>query len=141
MERTFIMVKPDGVRRGLVGEILRRFEAKGMRIVGLKQVHPSRELAERHYDVHRDKPFFESVVQFITSGPVVAMVLEGPDAIALARLTMGKTRATEAAPGTIRGDFASTTEQNLVHGSDSPETAAAEIALWFRAEELIEEGN
>jgi nucleoside-diphosphate kinase len=137
MERTFVMVKPDGVKRGLVGEIIRRFEAKGLKLVGLKQVVPTRDLAEKHYAVHRDKPFFDSVVQFITSGPVVAMVLEGPDAIALSRLLMGKTRPTEAAPGTIRGDFANTTEQNLVHGSDSPETAKEEIGLWFIKEELL----
>ena len=137
MERTFVMVKPDGVRRGLTGEILRRFEAKGLRIVGLKQIVPTRERAEQHYNEHREKPFFESVVQFITSGPVVAMVLEGPDAIALSRLMMGKTKATEAAPGTIRGDFANTTEQNLVHGSDGSVTAEAEIALWFEPGELL----
>ncbi|MBW3623701.1 MAG: nucleoside-diphosphate kinase [Armatimonadetes bacterium] len=139
MERTFIMVKPDGVRRGLVGEILRRFEDKGLRVVGLKMVVPSRDLAEKHYGVHRDKPFFNDVVEFITSGPVVALVLEGPDAIALTRAMMGKTRPTEAAPGTIRGDYANSTEQNLVHGSDSPETASEEIELWFRTEELLSE--
>lgn len=138
MERTFVMVKPDGVRRGLVGEITRRFEAKGLRIVGMKQMIPSRALAEAHYAVHRGKAFFEPVVEFITSGPVVAMVLEGgEDTITMARLIMGKTRPTEAAPGTIRGDFANTTQENLVHGSDSPETAAAEIALWFRDDELL----
>jgi nucleoside-diphosphate kinase len=137
MERTFIMVKPDGVRRGLVGEILKRFEAKGLKIVGLKQVQPSQELAEQHYAVHREKAFFKNVVQFMTSGPVVAMVLEGPDAIALTRLMMGKTQATEALPGTIRGDFANTTQENLVHGSDSAQTAESEIALWFKPEELL----
>jgi nucleoside-diphosphate kinase len=137
MERTFIMVKPDGVRRGLVGEIIKRFESKGLRVVGLKQLVPTREVAEKHYAEHREKPFFNSVVEFITSGPVVAMVWEGPDAIALSRLMMGKTKATEAAPGTIRGDFASTTEQNLIHGSDAPETASSEIALWFKPEELL----
>ncbi len=141
MERTFVMVKPDGVRRGLVGEIVRRFEAKGMKLAGLKLVTPSRELAEQHYGVHRDKPFFNDVVEFITSGPVVAMVLEGPDAITLARALMGKTKAVEALPGTIRGDFANTTEQNLVHGSDAPETAKEEIGLWFREEELLSPGG
>jgi nucleoside-diphosphate kinase len=136
-ERTFVMVKPDGVRRGLVGEVIRRFEAKGLRIVALKQHVPSRELAERHYAVHRDKPFFSDVVAFITSGPVVAMVLEGPEGtIEMARLVMGKTRPTEAAPGTIRGDYANTTQENLVHGSDAPETAGQEIGLWFGADEL-----
>lgn len=138
MERTFVMVKPDGVRRGLVGEIVGRFEKKGLRIVGLKQVLPSRELAEQHYAVHREKPFFRDVVDFITSGPVVAMVLEGEaDVVEMVRLTMGKTRPTEAAPGTIRGDYANTTQQNLVHGSDAPETARQEISLWFRPEELL----
>lgn len=138
MERTFVMVKPDGVRRGLVGEILRRFEDKGLRIVALKQILPSRELAERHYGVHRDKPFFDAVVAFITSGPVVAMVLEGPEGtIEMARLLMGKTKPTEAAPGTIRGDYASTTQENLVHGSDGPETAEQEMALWFTADDLV----
>lgn len=132
MERTFVMVKPDGVRRGLVGEILRRFEDKGLRLVALRQVTATRDLAERHYDVHRDRPFFNDVVAFITSGPVVAMVLEGPEGtIELVRLLMGKTSPKEAAPGTIRGDYASTTQENLVHGSDGPETASQEIALWF----------
>ncbi len=137
MERTFVMVKPDGVRRGLVGEIVRRFEAKGLRIVGMKQLVPSRELAGNHYAVHRDKPFFADVVAFITSGPVVAMALEGPQAIALARTLMGKTRPEDAAPGTIRGDYANTTQENLVHGSDGEETAASEIALWFQPGELL----
>lgn len=137
MERTFVMLKPDGVQRKLVGEIIRRFEAKGLRIVGLKMVFPTRDLAEKHYAVHRDKPFFNDVVQFITSGPVVALALEGPDAIALVRLMMGKTKATEALPGTIRGDFSNSTEQNLVHGSDSEETAREEIGLWFGKEELL----
>jgi len=139
MERTFVMVKPDGVRRGLVGEIVGRFERKGLRIVALKQVVPSVELAESHYAVHRDKPFFNDVVAFITSGPVVAMVLEGPEGtIEMARLVMGKTRPTEADPGTIRGDFANTTQQNLVHGSDGPETAGQEIALWFSPDEMAD---
>jgi nucleoside-diphosphate kinase len=132
MERTFVMVKPDGVRRGLVGEIVGRFERKGLRLVALKQTVPSRQLAEEHYAVHRYKPFFADVVNFVTSGPVVAMVLEGEaDVIEMVRLMMGKTKPTEAAPGTIRGDFANSTQENLVHGSDAPETAKAEIALWF----------
>jgi nucleoside-diphosphate kinase len=140
MIRTFVMVKPDGVQRGLTGEIIRRFEAKGLRIVGLKQLTPSRALAEKHYAVHKEKPFFKPVVEFITSGPVVAMVLEGPEGtIEMVRLMMGKTSPAEAAPGTIRGDFANSTQQNLVHGSDAPKTAASEIALWFRPEELLSE--
>ena len=137
MERTFVMVKPDGVRRGLVGEIVRRFEAKGLKILALKMIVPSRELAENHYGVHRDKPFFNDVVGFVTSGPVVAMILEGPDAITLVRGMMGKTKATEALPGTIRGDFANSTEQNLVHGSDATETAEQEIGLWFGEGEIV----
>lgn len=140
MERTFVMVKPDGVRRGLVGEIIGRFEAKGLRIVALKQLVPSRALAEAHYEVHRAKPFFGPVVDFITSGPVVAMVLEGPPGtIDMVRLLMGKTSPAEAAPGTIRGDHSNTTQENLVHGSDAPETAVSEIALWFQPKELLSE--
>jgi nucleoside-diphosphate kinase len=138
MTRTFVMVKPDGVQRGLTGEIIRRFEAKGLRIVGLKQLVPSRALAEEHYAVHKGKAFYEPVVEFITSGPVVAMVLEGPDGtIEMVRLMMGKTSPAEATPGTIRGDFANSTQENLVHGSDAPETAASEIALWFAPGELL----
>jgi len=138
LERTFVMVKPDGVQRGLVGEIIGRFEKKGLRIVGMKCLVPSRALAESHYAVHKGKPFYEPVVEFITSGPVVAMCLEGPDGtIEMVRLMMGKTSPLEAAPGTIRGDFANTTQQNLIHGSDGPETAAVEIALWFRPDELL----
>jgi nucleoside-diphosphate kinase len=126
------MVKPDGVRRGLVGEIISRFEKKGLRLVALRQVVPSRDVAEKHYAVHRDKPFFGAVVDFITSGPVVAMVLEGEsDVIEMVRLMMGKTKPTEAAPGTIRGDFANTTQENLVHGSDATDTSKDDIALWF----------
>jgi nucleoside-diphosphate kinase len=131
MERTFLMIKPDGVERGLVGEIVGRFECKGFKLAELKMVTPTRELAEAHYGVHRDKPFFNDVVAFITSGRVVAMVWEGAGVIELARKVMGATRPTDAAPGTIRGDFANSTEKNLIHGSDSPETAASEIALWF----------
>jgi nucleoside-diphosphate kinase len=125
------MIKPDGVERGLVGEIIRRFENKGFRLAELKLVTPSRETAEAHYGVHRGKPFFESVVSFICSGPVVAMVWEGDDVVALCRKLMGATKPEDAAPGTIRGDFANTIEQNLIHGSDSPETAEQEIAIWF----------
>lgn len=131
MERTFLMVKPDGVRRALVGEIIARFERKGFTLIGLKALVPSRALAEEHYAVHREKPFFSSVVEFITSDRVVAMVWEGPDVINLARKVIGATKPADAAPGTIRGDYANTTEQNLIHGSDSPENAAQEIALWF----------
>ncbi|HLI49216.1 MAG TPA: nucleoside-diphosphate kinase [Chthonomonas sp.] len=137
MERTFIMVKPDGVERRLVGEIVRRFEQKGLRLVGMKLLLPSRELAENHYAVHRERPFFQDLVNFITSGPVVAMVWEGPNAVRLARSLIGATNPLDAAPGTIRGDFATEITTNLVHGSDSVETAEKEIALWFRPEELL----
>lgn len=134
MERTFVMLKPDAVRRGLVGEVIGRFEAKGLRIVEMRMLTPSLDLAQRHYAVHKGKPFYETTVQFICSGPVVAMILEGPDGtIEMVRLLMGKTSPLEATPGTIRGDYATVTHENLVHGSDSPETAAAEIALWFGA--------
>jgi nucleoside-diphosphate kinase len=132
-----VFVKPDGVQRGLVGEIIARFERRGIRIVGLKMVQPTRELAERHYAVHRDKPFFESVVNFITSGPVVAMVLECPNAVETVRQMMGATNPLNAAPGTIRGDFGLDIERNIIHGSSDPEAAAYEIALWFRPEELL----
>jgi nucleoside-diphosphate kinase len=131
VERTLLLVKPDGVARGLVGEVLRRVEAKGLRLRALRMLTPTRQLAEAHYIVHKGKPFYADLLEFITSGPVVAAVVEGPDAIALLRLLMGATRPTEAAPGTIRGDLASDTQQNLVHGSDSLESAAHEIPLWF----------
>ena len=135
--RTLIFVKPDGVRRGLVGEIIQRFERRGIRIVGLKMVQPTRELAEKHYAVHRDKPFFESVVNFITSGPVVAMVLECPNAIEVTRQLMGATNPANAAQGTIRGDFGLDIEQNIIHGSSDTEAAAYELSLWFTPDELV----
>jgi nucleoside-diphosphate kinase len=137
MERSFIMVKPDGVQRRLVAEILGRFEKRGLRLVGVKTLQPSRELAETHYAVHRERPFFGDLVSFITSGPVVAMVWEGPEIIIVTRTMIGATNPRAAAPGTIRGDLATETGTNLVHGSDSLETAASEIALWFRPEELL----
>ncbi|GAA5334117.1 MULTISPECIES: nucleoside-diphosphate kinase [Thermus] len=137
MERTFVMVKPDGFRRGLVGEILARFERKGFRIVGLKALRISQELAEKHYAEHREKPFFPGLVSFITSGPVVAMVLEGPNAIAEVRKMMGATHPKDALPGTIRGDYATTIDENVIHGSATPEDAQREIALFFRPEELL----
>ena len=131
MERTFLMVKPDGVQRRLVGEIIRRFENKGFALAGLQMLTPSRAMAEAHYGVHRGKPFFEGVVSFISSGPVVAMIWEGEDVVALARKIIGATKPADAAPGTIRGDYANTIEQNLIHGSDSVENAEAEIGIWF----------
>src|SRR2546423_7124611 len=131
MERTFVMVKPDGVRRGLGGEGIPRSEARGLTLAELRLIRPSRALAEEHYGVHRDKPFFQGVVDFIISGPVVAMVIEGPNAVAAVRQIMGATRPLEAAPGSLRADYCLDVQQNLVHGSDSPETAAQEIQLWF----------
>jgi nucleoside-diphosphate kinase len=131
MERTFVMIKPDGVRRKLVGEIIRRIEDRNFEIVAMKMLTPSRELAEEHYAVHKGKDFFDATVQFITSGPVVAMVLEGENAIQLMRNTMGATNPVNAQPGTIRGDLTISMQQNLIHGSDAPETAATEIKLWF----------
>ena len=137
-ERTLVLIKPDGVQRLLTGRIIGRFEERGLKIVGLKLVAVDRALAERHYAVHREKPFFGGLVDFITSSPLVALALEGPNAIAVVRAMVGATRPNEAAPGTIRGDFALETAQNLIHASDGPETAAAELALWFREGELLD---
>ncbi len=141
MEQTLIIVKPDGVQRGLVSPILGRFETRGLRIVGLKMLSVSRELAETHYAVHKGKFFYNDLVAYITSGPVVAAVIEGPEVISTVRLMVGKTRPYEAAPGTIRGDFAVTGLRNLIHASDAPETAKAEVALWFKPSELVEYGR
>jgi nucleoside-diphosphate kinase len=137
MQRTLVLIKPDAVHRRLVGSVVQRFEQKGLRLVGLKLVQADRALAEKHYAVHKGKPFYESLVSFITAGPTVAVVLEGREAVAVVRAMMGPTDGAKAPPGTIRGDFGCSIQNNLVHGSDSPETAAAEIALWFRPEELI----
>jgi nucleoside-diphosphate kinase len=137
MERTFVMVKPDGVQRGLIGEIISRFERRGLKIVGMKMLQVSDELARRHYAVHEGKPFFAGLISYITSAPVVAMVVEGTNAVVAVRQTVGATRPFEAAPGSIRADFALEIGRNLVHASDAPETAATEIALWF-GEELVE---
>jgi nucleoside-diphosphate kinase len=137
LERTYAMVKPDGVKRGLVGEVVRRLEQKGFRIVGMKLMQIPREVAERHYGEHQGKPFFEGLVSFITSGPVVAMVVEGENAILEWRKMMGATNPKDAALGTIRGDFASTIDENVAHGSDAPETAEREIGIFFKPEELL----
>lgn len=137
MERTFIIIKPDAVQRGLIGPIIARFEQRGLRIVGLKFMQISRQLAERHYAVHEGKPFYEGLLDYITSAPVVVMALEGPQAIAVARATMGATRPLEATPGTIRADFGLEVGRNLVHGSDGPETARFELDLFFAESELI----
>jgi len=137
MERTFCMIKPDGVRRGLVGEILSRIEKKGIKIVAMKLCRVSFDLAEEHYAEHREKPFFKPLVEYITSGPVVAMVLEGPGVIKELRKMMGATDPADALPGTIRGDLALTIDENVVHGSASAEDAAREIALFFKEEEIL----
>ena len=137
MEQTLILVKPDGVKRGLIGSIIQRFENRGLKLVGLKFIQMSRELAERHYSVHEGKPFYESLVAYIISGPVVAMVWEGKAAIEAARSTMGVTNPVAAAPGTIRGDFGLEIGRNLVHGSDSVENAKKEVDLFFTAGELV----
>jgi nucleoside-diphosphate kinase len=136
-ERTLVLIKPDGLQRLLTGRILARYEDRGLKLVGLKLIHVSRELAEQHYAVHREKPFFTGLVDFITSAPLVAAVLEGPNAIAVVRAMNGATRPHEATPGSIRGDFALETAQNLVHASDSPENAASEVGLWFDPSELL----
>ncbi len=137
MERTFLAIKPDGVQRGLVGEIIRRFETKGFKLVGLKFMNVSKELAEQHYGVHKERPFFPGLVEFITSGPVVAMVWEGDGVIAGARKVIGATNPLNAEPGTIRGDLGSNIGRNIIHGSDAPETAQFEIGLWFTDAELV----
>jgi len=138
LDRTYVMVKPDGVQRNLVGEIIARFEKRGIKIVALKMLRISRELAEKHYGEHKGKPFFEPLVDFITSGPVVAMVLEGKDVVSTARDMMGATNPLKAATGTIRGSFGMDVGRNVVHGSDSPESAAREIGLFFAPEEIID---
>jgi nucleoside-diphosphate kinase len=134
MERTFLMIKPDGVQRGLVGEIIQRLETKGFTLVGLKMMNVSRELAEKHYAVHKERPFFGSLVDFITSSPVVAMVWEGDGVVASARKIIGATNPLNAEPGTIRGDFGISVGRNLIHGSDALETAQTEVNLWFKDE-------
>ena len=137
MERTLILVKPDGVQRGLIGEIIGRFERRGLKLVGMKFLQMSEDLAGRHYAVHQGKPFYEDLVAYITSGPVVAMVWEGNDAIQAARSTMGATKPVESAPGTIRGDFGMEIGRNLVHGSDSVENGKKEVVLFFDEAELV----
>ncbi|WP_216325391.1 nucleoside-diphosphate kinase [Deinococcus aestuarii] len=137
MERTFAMIKPDGVRRGLTPELLARIQRKGYRVVGLKQMVIPREVAETHYGEHRERPFFGELVEFITGGPVVAIALEGENAISGWRAMMGATNPANAAPGTIRADFATTTGENVTHGSDSPQSAERELGLFFKPEELL----
>ena len=137
-QRTLVLIKPDGVQRLLAGRILSRFEDRGLKIAAMKLMPVSKQLAETHYAVHSARPFFAGLVQFITSGPVVALVLEGPNAIAVVRSMVGATKPHEAAPGTIRGDFGLETAKNLIQASDAPETAVAEIALWFTPVELVD---
>src|SRR6516164_9309743 len=137
MQRTLILLKPDCVQRRLIGAVIQRFEQKGLRLVAMKLLQASRDLAEKHYAVHKGKPFYDSLLKFILAGPTVAMVWEGREAVAVARTLMGATDGTKAPPATIRGDFAISVQNNLVHGSDSPENAAQEIALWFKREELV----
>ncbi|KLV27810.1 nucleoside diphosphate kinase [Niallia circulans] len=138
MERTFLMVKPDGVQRNLIGKIVTRFEEKGFQLVGAKLIHITENLAEQHYAEHKGKPFFTQLVDFITSGPVFAMVWQGEEVIAKARMMMGKTDPLEALPGTVRGDFGVVKHKNIIHGSDGFESAQREIALFFKEEELVE---
>ncbi|MFZ5590946.1 MAG: nucleoside-diphosphate kinase [Bacillota bacterium] len=141
MERTYVMIKPDGVQRGLVGEILAVFEKKGLKIVGLKMLRITPELAERHYGEHKGKPFYAPLVEYITSGPVVAMVLEGKDAVRTVREMMGATNPLQAAPGTIRATYGMDIGRNVIHGSDSPASAEREIGIFFRPEELVDYGR
>ncbi len=136
MERTFLMIKPDGVQRNLVGEIIKRLETKGYTLVGLKMMQVSRDLAEKHYDVHKDKPFFTGLVDFIVSSPVVAMVWQGEGVVSAARKIIGATNPLSAEPGTIRGDYGLSIGRNIIHGSDAIETAQKEISLWFAEEEI-----
>ena len=141
LERTLIIIKPDGVERALIGPVITRFEQRGLKLVALKMMQVSEALARRHYAIHEGKPFFEPLIKYITSAPVVVMVLEGPEAIQAARNTIGATRPVEATPGSIRGDFGMMVGRNLVHGSDNLENAAAEVALWFDESELVSYGR
>ena len=138
MEKTLVLVKPDGVQRGLIGEVIRRLERRGLRLIGGKFIQVSKELAEEHYGIHKGKPFYSALLEYITSAPVMAMAWDGPDAVAAVRQTMGATRPTEAAPGSIRHDFGLEIGRNLTHASDSPENGEIEVALWFNDEELVD---
>jgi nucleoside-diphosphate kinase len=137
LERTLVLIKPDGVQRGLIGEVISRLERRGLRLVAAKFLQVSQELAETHYAIHKGKPFYDRLIAYITSAPVMAMVWEGPNAIAAVRQTMGATRPTEAAPGSIRHDFALEVGFNLTHASDSIENGIAEVSLWFDESELV----
>ena len=137
MERTLVLIKPDGVQRGLIGEVITRLERRGLRLVGAKFMQVSQRLAETHYAIHKGKPFYDGLIAYITSAPVMAMVWEGPDAVIAVRQTMGATRPTEAAPGSVRHDFGLEVGRNLTHASDSVENGKAEVSLWFNDQELI----
>jgi nucleoside-diphosphate kinase len=137
VERTLVLVKPDGVQRGLIGEVITRLERRGLRLVAARFTAVNQELAEIHYAIHKGKPFYEGLIRYITSAPVMAMVWEGPNAVAAVRQTMGATRPVDAAPGSIRSDFALEVGRNLTHASDTPENGEKEVALWFRPEELV----
>lgn len=138
MERSLVLIKPDAVQRGLAGKIIDRIEQRGLRIAAMKMLRMDKELASRHYGIHKDKPFFDSLVGFITSGPIIAIVFEGPQAVEVIRQTMGSTNSAKAAAGTIRGDFGIDLQQNLVHGSDSVENAVKEIAIFFKPAEILD---
>ena len=138
MERSLVLVKPDGVQRALVGEVISRLERRGLRLVAAKLIQVSRELAETHYAIHKGKPFYDGLIAYIISAPVMAMVWEGPNAVAAIRQTMGSTRPTEAAPGSLRHDFALEVGRNLTHASDTVENGEKEVALWFKPEELVD---
>lgn len=138
MEQTLVLVKPDGVQRGLVGEVVGRLERRGLRLVAAKFMRVGRDLAEKHYAIHKGKPFYAGLIKYITSSPVMAMVWEGPAAVAAVRQTMGSTRPTDAAPGTVRHDLALEVGRNLTHASDSPENGMVEVALWFKKGEIVE---
>ena len=137
MEKTFVMVKPDGVQRGLIGEVIARLERRGLKMTGAKFMQVSLELAETHYGIHKGKPFYNGLIEYITAAPVMAMVWEGPNAVAAVRQTMGATRPTEAAPGSVRHDFGLEVGRNITHASDSVENGELEVSLWFKPEELV----
>jgi nucleoside-diphosphate kinase len=141
MEKTFVLVKPDGVQRGLIGEVIVRLERRGLKLVGAKFMQVSQGLAENHYGIHKGKPFYDGLLKYITSAPVMAMVWEGPNAVTAVRQTMGATRPTEAAPGSVRHDFGLEIGRNLTHASDSVENGEKEVTLWFKAEELVDWGR
>lgn len=137
MQRTFVMIKPDGVQRGLIGRIITRLEERGLKLVAAKFMQVSKELAEVHYEIHKNQPFYNKLIEYITASPVMAMIWEGPEAVAAVRQTMGSTRPREATPGSVRHDFGLVVGRNLTHASDSVENAEAEISLWFKPEEIV----